>query len=126
MRLAFGHARRAKSERGAVLVLTALLLASLLGVSAIVIDLGALRGNVRVNQSVADFAALAAGQGLGTNNSIAACQAAVNSVNSNAKLSSAINASSFCSTMGSTVCSGGSSAKPRSTVFGFDSSVRSA
>jgi hypothetical protein len=125
MRLAFGHARRAKSERGAVLVLTALLLASLLGVSAIVIDLGALRGNVRVNQSVADFAALAAGQGLGTNNSIAACQAAVNSVNSNAKLSSAINASSFCSTMGSTVCSGGSSAAttPSTTVGPYTISI---
>ena len=63
-------------ESGAILVLTTLLLTSILAVTALVLDLGALRGNARVDQSVADFAALSAGSQLGRNNPTAACQAA--------------------------------------------------
>ena len=64
-------------------VLTTLLLTSLLGIVAIVVDLGALRGDVRADQSVADFAA-AAGQGLAANDPTAACKAAVAYINMNA------------------------------------------
>jgi hypothetical protein len=119
--------RRARqdAERGAVLVLTTLLLTSLLGVVAIVVDLGALRGDARVDQSIADFAALSAGQGIAANNPTLACTNAVNSINSNAQLSSMINATNFCSTMGSTTCSGGTTteAMPSTTVGAYTVSI---
>ncbi len=51
-------------ERGAVLVLAALLLTGLMAAAAIVVDLGHMRGMRATNQSVADFAALAAGPAL--------------------------------------------------------------
>jgi Flp pilus assembly protein TadG len=112
-------------ERGAVLVLTTLLLTSLLGVVAIIVDLGALRGDVRVDQSIADFAALAAGQGLAANDPVAGCKAAVTYINMNAHLSTAINSTTFCSGMGTTVCSGGAGqATPSTTVGAFTVSVR--
>jgi hypothetical protein len=113
-----------ESERGAVLVLTALLLTTLLGVTAIVVDLGALRGQVRVDQSIADFAALAAGQGLAANDPALGCRTAIGYINDNAHLSSAIDASSFCSGMESTLCSGGSGyAQPSTTVGTYTVSV---
>ncbi len=109
--------RSSDSERGAVLVMTTLLIATLFGMVAIVIDLGALRSDVQVDQSVADLAALAGGKSLGANNPTAACQAAVIYMNANANLSSTISPSSFCSTMGTTSCSGGTSqATPTTTV----------
>src|SRR4029079_9977660 len=94
-------------ERGAVLLLATLLMTALLGIAALVVDLGVVRSQVRVDQSVADFAALAGAKGLAANNPPGACQSAIQYVNQNASLSSAIDGSTFCSTMGSTRCSGG-------------------
>jgi hypothetical protein len=108
--------RRAGSERGSVLVLTTIMLTSLLGMTMIVFDLGALRGNVRTDQSVADLAALAAGPGLGANNPTAACQAAANYVSTNAQLASPIDASTFCLPMHTTLCSAGGSGQAAPSV----------
>jgi hypothetical protein len=111
-------------ERGAVLVLATLLLTALLGVTALVVDLGVVRSQVRVDQGVADFAALAGAKGLAANNPTGACQSAIEYVNQNASLSPAINASNFCSTMGGSRCSGGSGqATPSATAGSYTVSV---
>ncbi|MFP4513681.1 MAG: hypothetical protein ACLFRV_12110 [Acidimicrobiales bacterium] len=55
---------RNRRERGAVLVLATLLLTGLMVMAAIVVDLGHKRGMRSSNQTVADFAALAAGEAL--------------------------------------------------------------
>jgi Flp pilus assembly protein TadG len=116
--------RPRRSERGAVLVLTSLLMVTVLGMTALVVDLGALRGNVRVDQSIADFAALAAGKSLGVSNPTAACQSAINYINTNANLSSSIDATTFCSGMATTSCSGGSGqAAPQQTVGSYTVSI---
>jgi hypothetical protein len=122
-RLVLGE--RAGSERGSVLVLTTLFLTVLLGMTMIVFDLGALRGNVRVDQSIADLGALAAGPGLGANNPTAACTASANYISTNAKLAIPINASSFCKGMGTTVCSLGGSgqATPTTSVGKYTVSI---
>lgn len=81
---------RMREEHGAVLVLVGLAMAVLLGVVAIVVDLGQLRASRRANQSAADLAALAAGyhlSGRGTEplspSPRAACAGAIDSVQSN-------------------------------------------
>jgi hypothetical protein len=51
-------------ERGAVLVMAALLLTGLMVMAAIVVDLGHMRGMRRSSQSLVDFAALAAGEAM--------------------------------------------------------------
>jgi len=105
-------------ERGAVLVLATLLMTALLGVTALVVDLGVVRSQVRVDQGVADFAALAGAKGLAGNDPTGACQSAIKYVNQNASLSSAIDGATFCSTMGATRCSGGSGQATPSTTSG--------
>ncbi|MDP1820674.1 MAG: hypothetical protein Q8K58_12415 [Acidimicrobiales bacterium] len=106
-----------ESDRGVVVILVTLLLFALVAVTAIVIDLGALRSSAQANQNIADFAALTAGRTLMTEPATA-CQAAVGSVNANAKLSPAINAVTFCAPMGTTTCTGGAAAQvtPSATV----------
>jgi hypothetical protein len=52
-------ARRLNDERGAILVLSAILLLALLATVALVIDLAALRQDVRISQLVSDFSATA-------------------------------------------------------------------
>jgi Flp pilus assembly protein TadG len=83
-------ARRADNDRGAVVVIFALILLTLLIVTALVVDLGMARETRRRAQSDADFAALAAGWYLAGNGSSgtisdpqAACKAAVNSIATN-------------------------------------------
>lgn len=77
-------------DRGAVLVLFALVLVALIAVAAIVVDLGMARETRREAQSDADLSALAAGWYLAGNasasyapNPRAACEAALNSVVTN-------------------------------------------
>ena len=116
-------------ERGSVLVLTALVMVVFLGMAAILVDLGNLRAASRVDQSIVDFAALAAGRKLGVNQPTGACEDAVTYLNANAKLTSAIDASSFCAqggnAIGATTCSGGplSQATPTTTVGRYTVSV---
>lgn len=120
---------RRGDERGSVLVLTALVMVVFLGMAAILVDLGNLRAASRVDQSIVDFAALAAGRKLGINQPAAACQDAITYLNANAGLTSAINASTFCSqggnAIGSTTCSGGllNQATPSTTVGRYTVSV---
>ncbi|HEY3673693.1 MAG TPA: hypothetical protein VGN51_22350 [Acidimicrobiia bacterium] len=104
-------------ERGAIMVITALVLTALMGLTALVVDLGVVRSQARVDQSVADFAALAGARGLAANNPTGACQSAIQYVNKNASLSSAVDPVSFCSSVGTTRCSGSSGqAKPVTTA----------
>lgn len=53
------HSRQLQEETGAILILVALLMVALLGIAALVIDLGGLYGHDRELQTAADAAALA-------------------------------------------------------------------
>ena len=110
---------RRRDDRGVALILVSLSMVAMLLIAAIVIDLGSLRNSARQDQSIADFAALAAGQKLGLADFDGACEAAINSINTNAVGIPGITASSFCTTMNSTVCSdpisGSSQATPSTT-----------
>src|SRR5581483_4228962 len=116
-------------ERGAVLIVTTLLLTAVLGMTAILVDLGQVRSTTRLDQSVADLAALAAGKWLSQKNPAAACQDAVTYLNANANLSPTINAVNFCAQSGNdvnkTTCSSGSltEAKPSATVGRYSVSI---
>src|SRR4051794_3688178 len=119
----------ADRERGAVLVMVTILMTTILAVVALVVDLGQARSRARVDQSVADLAALAAGPGLARSDPAGACKAAVAYLNTNAKLSPAVNASSFCAQSGNdvtkTTCSSGglAEAKPTATAGPYTVSV---
>jgi len=112
-----------------VLVIVTILLTAMLGAVALIVDLGVVRAQARLDQSVADLAALSAGPGLAANNPTTACKAAVNYINTNAKLSPSINATSFCAQSGNdvskTTCTGGtlSQATPSATVGSYTLSV---
>lgn len=76
-----------QEERGAILLLTALIMMALLGVASLVTDLGAMRVMRRSNQTLVDLAALAAGDAIGEDagpNGPAACEEAVRSLRANA------------------------------------------
>jgi hypothetical protein len=121
--------RGTERERGAVLVVVTILMTTFLGVAALVIDLGQVRNRTVIDQSVADFAALAAGPALAAGNPLTACQAAVKYINTNAHFSSTINGTSFCTQVGKdvtkTTCSGGSlsQAAPSVTVGAYTVSL---
>ena len=78
-------ALRRRDERGAFLIIWALLAIALFAMVAIVVDLGQLRDARRDNQSIADLAALAAGQNLGNARPQQACQDAWSYLLSNAR-----------------------------------------
>lgn len=103
-------------QRGAVIVLTAFSMVAILITAAIVIDLGYVRGGASFNQSNADLAALAGGDELARNKYREACEDIIGYVNTNATGIEAINATSFCATFGSTICSGSTNAQVTPTV----------
>lgn len=115
---------RAGDETGAVLVLFAVLMTVMMGLAAIVVDLGLQRVTGREAQSIADMASLGGGKSLSNGNPAAACQDAITYLNTNARdLSPKITAAAFCSQGGNNVAttncsvSGGSAqAKPSTTV----------
>lgn len=76
-----------RDERGAFLIMWALLLLGLLTMVAIVIDLGRVRDNRRQAQRTADLAAIASGQNMADGDVAAACQAAVAYIRVNSSLS---------------------------------------
>jgi hypothetical protein len=123
-----GRARR-DDERGTVIIVVALAMAALLGMSAMVMDLELRRISARHEQSVADFAALAAGEELATD-PVAACRAAIDYVNANVTDAPAINPTSFCAQggndMATTVCTGGTAAvaRPQATTGRYTVSVQ--
>lgn len=124
-----GARRRMEGDSGVALALIALLMTGVLVMVALVVDLGFVRGSTRVEQSVADMAALATGNGLAAKNPTRACLDAIAYVNANARDMPAINSSSFCTQTGnsvtSTVCSGGAlaQAKPTATSGRYKVSV---
>ena len=78
--MAEGFRRSEVRDRGAVLILATLLLTGLMTMAAIVVDLGNARGLRSANQTVVDFAALAAGPALSSSDgpdAPAACEDAV-------------------------------------------------
>lgn len=118
--------RRAASDSGTVLIIASLSMVAVLVVVAIVLDLGYLRGGATLDQSTADFAALSGGGSLGTGEYQKACQQMVASVNLNTPSSVSFNASTFCTSMGTTTCSGGllAQATPAATSGKFTLSIR--
>jgi hypothetical protein len=102
---------RAEGDLGLTLVLMALLLTSMLTVVALVIDLGYVRGSARLDQSIADLAALAGGEKLEQERYVEACEDMIEYLNLNAGGMPAIDATPFCAPMGTTVCTDGSLAQ---------------
>jgi hypothetical protein len=101
---------RERDERGVFMVLWSLMLVALISMVAIVVDLGHLRAGARVDQSVADLAALAGSKNLADGHFDQACRDVVNYLNVNAPDMPAINPGPFCAQTGNnvsqTVCSG--------------------
>ena len=109
--------RRRDGERGAIAVFTALLLTTMIGFAAILVDLGQLRASARSEQLYVDFAALAAGSKLAANDANGACKDAVTYMNTNnPRITTAINASTFCSAISSACNNSTIEAKPTTTV----------
>jgi Flp pilus assembly protein TadG len=117
------HGERA---RGAVLVFFALLLVGMLAVGAMVIDLGALRARAGKNQSIADLAALAAGDKLSVGDYTGACRDAVTYLKANAPALAALSADAMCAQPGNdvskTMCTtpaGVAQVRPSQTVANY-------
>jgi Flp pilus assembly protein TadG len=95
--------RRCGDESGFVIVFFAVLMVAMLGLAAIVVDLGQQRSSRRTAQSIADFAALGGGKALSAGDIGQACLDAVTYLNSNVKdLSPKINGPTFCAGNGNT------------------------
>ena len=94
-------------DSGVVIILMALALTSLLIITAIVIDIGFMRGGARADQSIADLATLAGGEDLENERYVDACEAMIDYLNRNAKDMPAIDAGDFCVDMGDTECTDG-------------------
>lgn len=90
-------------ERGAITVISAFLLTSLLGVAALVMDGGLLRINSRRLQSAVDLAAVAGGHDLGGAEPLIACQKVMSYLSSNLADMPAIDATAFCTQNGNDV-----------------------
>ena len=97
--------RAAADERegGAIVVLSAVMLITLLAIAALVIDIGLLRSNSRRLQSAVDLAAISGGQDLGRADPLAACLKVISYLGANIADMPAINASSFCTQAGNDV-----------------------
>lgn len=115
---------RRQDERGATLVIFAVLILVILGLAAILVDGGQAKASRRDAQSISDMAALGGGESLSNGSPLQACQDAVTYVNTNTPdLAPKITASSFCAQSGNNValtsCSvtgGPTQAKPTTTV----------
>src|SRR3954447_11356558 len=95
--------RRARGERGSVILLMSVSAMVSLIVMGLVIDIGRQSVNARANQSIADLAALAAGADLTDGNYAAACHDAIQYLNVNAPGLTAIDANGFCAQSGNDV-----------------------
>jgi Flp pilus assembly protein TadG len=104
-------------ERGAVAVLFTIVLVVVLGFCALLVDLGQARASSRNEQLYVDLAALAAGAKLTQADYNGACQAAITNLNTNdPRISPAINASTFCSSISNTCTNATTQAAPSTTV----------
>jgi hypothetical protein len=124
-------ARRARlaADAGVSIAFVASLMTGALIMVALVVDLGIVRGSTRIEQSVADMAALAGGTGLASKDPLKACRDAIAYVNANAGDMPAISPTGFCLQSGNdvrtTVCSGGAlgQAKPTTTSGRYTVSI---
>jgi Flp pilus assembly protein TadG len=104
-------------ERGAVAVLFTIVLVVVLGFCALLVDLGQARASSRNEQLYVDLAALAAGARLTQADYNGACQAAITNLNTNdPRISPAITASTFCSSVSNTCTNSTTQAAPSTTV----------
>ncbi|MFN8028526.1 MAG: hypothetical protein U0W40_19845 [Acidimicrobiia bacterium] len=98
-------------------VVFAVVLVVLLGFAALLVDLWQLRTTSRYEQSYVDLAALSAGRQLATGDAVAACQAAIKSLNTNdGRLSPVLTPSTFCATIPTSCTNATVEAKPTQTV----------
>jgi hypothetical protein len=108
-RLSPSPKRPQRRERGAALVLFAMLQLALLTVAALVVDIGFVRSAARRNQSIVDLSVLAGGTKLSEGDYLAACTKVINTLNVNASQMPPIDANAFCTQGGNdvtkTVCS---------------------
>jgi hypothetical protein len=112
------HHRRdvAESERGAAAIFLTLTLVVMIGMAALLVDLGQARATSRIGQRAADLAALAAAKNLGTGDAVGGCQDAIAYVNANvSRISSPINATNFCSTLSNTCSNASTMVSPTQT-----------
>jgi hypothetical protein len=108
---------RRDGERGAIAVFTALLLTMTLGFTALLVDLGQLRATARNEQLYVDLSALAAGKLLSTGNANGACKDAITYLNENdSRITTAIDSTSFCSSVSNTCNNSTTQAAPSQTV----------
>ncbi len=109
---------RRRDERGAIAVITAIMLTVMVGCTALLVDLGQLRASSRSQMLIADFAALAAGTKLSAGDPRGACQDAITYLNTNdARITSPINATTFCAPIANS-CSGSTTQAAPSTTVG--------
>lgn len=126
------HRLRDGRQRGAVMVLFALLLVALLTVAALVVDIGTVRASAHRNQSIADLAVLAAGNKISQGDYTGACEALITTLNVNARGMPSIDADQFCAQTGNDVaktqCSlpatGIAQARPKVTAGNYTVEVR--
>jgi len=103
-----------ESERGAVAIFLTLTLVVMIGFAALLVDLGQARATSRMGQRAADLAALAAARNLGSGDAVAGCQDAITYLNSNVpRLSSPIDANTFCSTLSNSCTNATSMVSPQ-------------
>ena len=96
-------ARGHSGDEGSIIVVAALMITTLLAVTALVLDVGLLRINSRKLQSAADLAVVAGGRELGAGDPMAACIQIISYLNTNMADMPAIGASSFCAQSGNDV-----------------------
>lgn len=112
------HHRRATGERGAIAVFFALFLTALIGLTALLIDLGQSRVATRDEQRIVDLAALAAGRQLTAALPVSACRDAIRNLNINdRRLPSQIDPVQFCSSI-SNICTNATTPSTPTTTLG--------
>lgn len=100
------RSRGRDGERGAIAVMTALLVTAFLMVAALVVDLGYVRYRAMKDQTAADLAVLASGTNLAAGRPALACVDAVNSLKTNLPALGDLDGSSVCAPIPATACVG--------------------
>ena len=110
--------RKGDGERGAIAVFATLVLTIMLGLAAILVDIGNRRVSDRWEQSISDMAALAAGKYMSQNDFNNACRDAITYINQNDKrLTSSISGSTFCANITNS-CSTSTAERTGTTTVG--------
>jgi len=116
------HGRRHRrdnsdSERGAAAVFLTLTLVVMIGMAALLVDLGQARATSRIGQRAADLAALAAARQLGAGDAVSGCQDAITYLNTNvSRISTPVDPNTFCSTLSNTCTNATTMVAPTATT----------